>query len=114
MTENCQLGTRWRKYRDVSALNLGLYNADLWAAHAKYEHQCTYNLNHISRVNILLCQPIRYVDNKLAYFACSLCWKGVNYIYKKITPAVSLFVKAIYVLVYFDHFKTDVNKDLLC
>lgn len=38
MTENCQQGAWWKKYRDVSALNLGLYDADLWAGHGKREH----------------------------------------------------------------------------
>lgn len=33
---------------------------------------------------------------------------------KKITPSVSLLVKAIYVLGYFDLLKTDVNQDLRC
>lgn len=38
MTAKCQQGARWKKYRDVAALNLGLYNADLWAEHGKFEH----------------------------------------------------------------------------
>lgn len=57
----------------------------------------TYDLNHILRVNVLLCHSIRYVDNKLAYFASSLCSKGVNHIFKK--KKLLQFVKAIYVLV---------------
>lgn len=47
-------------------------------------HRCIFylHLKHISKVN-LLCQLIRYVNNKLANFACILCSKGVNYTFKK-------------------------------